>query len=300
MADLTQARQMLEQARDLLDRLDAELTRLDVSATEGDRGPAPTTTPAPAESNVIAPKGVIEAGTDSIVGGTKTKRGDFPDCCAVGNDAQFFCTGTLIAPNVVVTAKHCPAALPITRVFLKGNDITRPASGEEVRVAEVFLHPDKKVDLAVLLLETNATVPPRHVAQGTEMDGAKVAQLVGFGTVDLGGTVGYGIKRQVKVGIVSLDCSDPADVAKYGCRSDYEVVAGHRGLKKDSCRGDSGGPLYIAAPEDVGGYYLLGATSRGSLDAKAVCGDGGVYVRVDKFLDWIKEVTGAQIEGPKA
>jgi secreted trypsin-like serine protease len=298
MTDIKQARKTLEQARDLLDRLDSELKELEAGMPTTDGTATPTPTPGP--SNRIEPKDLIDAGGEAIVGGKRTKPADFQDCCAVGNDQQYFCTGTLIAPNVVVTAKHCPQALPITRVFLKGVDISRPRRGEEVRVAEVFLHPDRKVDLAVLLLETDSTVTPRHVAQGAETEGATIATLVGFGTVDLGGTVGYGIKRQVKVPIKSLDCTGSGDAAKYGCRPDFEIVAGHRGLRKDSCRGDSGGPLYIPAPKSVGGYYLLGATSRGSLDSNNVCGDGGIYVRVDKFIDWIEEVTGVEIEGEKA
>ena len=74
------------------------------------------------------------------------------------------------------------------------------------------------------------------------------------------------------------------------------MVAGHRGLRMDSCKGDSGGPLYIEDRE--GEYYLLGATSRGARDALTTCGDGGIYVRVDLCLDWIREVTGVEIGGP--
>jgi hypothetical protein len=42
-----------------------------------------------------------------IVGGVETQ--DFPDCCALGDDRGYYCSGTLIAPNVVVTAEHCRA-----------------------------------------------------------------------------------------------------------------------------------------------------------------------------------------------
>ena len=96
---------------------------------------------------------------------------------------------------------------------------------------------------------------------------------------------------------MSLGCESPADQARFGCRAGTEMVAGHRGLLRDSCRGDSGGPLYIQNP--AGDFYLLGATSRGSRDGSHVCGDGGIYVRVDHFLDWIHEKTGVAIEGPR-
>jgi secreted trypsin-like serine protease len=72
------------------------------------------------------------------------------------------------------------------------------------------------------------------------------------------------------------------------------MVAGHRGLLLDSCRGDSGGPLYIRNTD--GEYFLIGATSRGIRDSFTTCGDGGIYVRVDLCLDWIRNVTGVAIE----
>lgn len=239
----------------------------------------------PAAAEVMAPT----APAVEIVGGEETEQ--FPDCCAVGNDLGYYCSGTLIAPNVVVTADHCKR---VTQVFLQGNDVSRPEDGQTIRVTKQFTHPE--LDLRVLVLEGEAGLAPRHVAQGDEAH-AEWATLVGFGTIDYRGKIGYGIKRMVKVPITSLDCSDPGHPKRYGCLAGREMVAGHRGLRLDSCRGDSGGPLYIENGD--GEYYLLGATSRGQRERFTICGDGGIYVRVDLCLDWIREVTGAEIEGPR-
>jgi hypothetical protein len=248
---------------------------------------------AQSELDGLAPAGpaVIPPTTPDveIMGGQETD--EFPDCCAVGSEEGYYCSGTLIAPNVVVTADHCKG---VTRVFLKGNDIFEPSEGETIGVVEQFTHPE--VDLRVLVLERDAPVTPRHVAQGAEVNGASKATLVGFGTIDQFGSVGYGRKRWVEVGITSLDCSEPGAPKKYGCLPGREIVAGQRGLLQDSCSGDSGGPLYIETGE--GEYALLGATSRGSRDGFRTCGDGGVYVRVDLCLDWIREVTGVDVSGP--
>lgn len=227
---------------------------------------------------------------ESIIGGLPTR--DFPDCCAVGSDRGYFCTGTLIAPRLVVTAKHCNN---ITRVFLKGFDVSQPEGGETIPVEAQHQHPE--VDLKLLVLQRPSTVTPRHVAQGREVRGTE-ALLVGFGTTDFGGRLNYGLKRHVTVPIASLGCDAPAAPDQHGCKAGKELVAGHRGLNKDSCRGDSGGPLYVLG--DDGGYHLLGATSRGARGGR-LCGDGGIYVRVDQFLDWIRETAGAlsdTIEGP--
>jgi secreted trypsin-like serine protease len=226
---------------------------------------------------------------DAIVGGKPTS--DFPDCCAVGDDTDFYCTGTLIARRLVVTARHCD---DIQRVFLRGTNVDQLNNGEVISVTDSIAH--DKYDLRILVLERDSEVTPCHVAQGAEIGNPKTARLVGFGNVNLAGTIGYGIKRMVDVPIASLQCATPNEETSFGCRGGKEMVAGHKGLLKDSCHGDSGGPLYIK--NSNGGYYLLGATSRGLSNSNNACGDGGIYVRVDQFLDWIREVTGMEVEGP--
>jgi len=58
---------------------------------------------------------------------------------------------------------------------------------------------------------------------------------------------------------------------------------------KDSCKGDSGGPLYYKTPKDGDSHpwYLLGVVSFGASE----CGNGspGIYSRVEHFLPWIKK-----------
>jgi hypothetical protein len=130
-----------------------------------------------------APKVIPPTSNEEIVGGEETEQ--FPDCCAVGDDRGYYCSGTLIAPNVVVTADHCEN---VTRVFLKGNDVSRPGEGEVLRVVRELSHPE--VDLKVLVLERDSEMPPRHVAQGDEVANAKTATLAGFGTIDLHGSLG--------------------------------------------------------------------------------------------------------------
>lgn len=234
---------------------------------------------------------VLQLTLPTIVGGEETD--DFPDCCAVGNALGYYCSGTLIAANLVVTAGHCTEA---TRVFLKGSDIDVPAEGETITIARSFKIPD--VDLRVLLLDWDSQVTPRHVAQGAEVGNPTRGTLVGFGSDDLEGTSGYGKKRLVEVPITTLDCGAPGEASTFGCNPGLELVVGHRGLLKDSCDRDSGGPLYIE--DSSGAFLLLGVISRAIRNPDHECGDGSVCVRVDKFLDWIRTQTGVHIPGPSA
>ncbi|NUQ73148.1 MAG: trypsin-like serine protease [Polyangiaceae bacterium] len=245
-------------------------------------------------SNLIKPviEGSIMLAFDlEIVGGIITSM--FPDCCAIGNENGYYCTGTLIAPTLVLTAKHCRR---ISRVFF-GTNVNRPENGETIDIIKDSPHPDPDVDVRVLVLHHAAQAAPRHIAQGAEVGRPAEAIVAGFGTTDLAGTSGYGIKRYAKVPIMSLDSSLPADRQRFGSRDGIELVAGHLGLSRDTCKGDSGGPLYISDPNGRGDF-LLGVTSRGSRNKQHVCGDGGIYVRADKVLDWVRFATEIDVEGP--
>lgn len=72
-----------------------------------------------------------------------------------------------------------------------------------------------------------------------------------------------------------------------GVNGDSQVCAGSRNEKKDTCRGDSGGPLQIRHEHNVNMYSVVGVTSFGR-----GCGNigvPGVYTRVSHFVDWIEE-----------
>jgi secreted trypsin-like serine protease len=224
-----------------------------------------------------------------IIGGTAVPASEFADCVAVGSDTQWGCTGTLIAPNVVLTAAHCQALH--TRVFV-GRDVTKP--GRVFKVKKHVRHAkfDAKFrnDLMILILEKKVTgVKPRAMAPTSLIDKATVARLVGFGSTRLDGRGSLGSKLQTDVPIVSQGCdgqlNGSADSQVYGCHLDREIVAGKPLLLHDSCNGDSGGPLFI---QDAKGTWLLaGVTSRGTELATTMCGDGGLYVRVDTYKKWI-------------
>ncbi|HVR70558.1 MAG TPA: trypsin-like serine protease [Vicinamibacteria bacterium] len=236
------------------------------------------------------------AGT-RVIGGRPVAADAFLDCVAVGSDDEWGCTGTLIASDVVVTAGHC--ADFATRVFF-GANVAQP--GRAVKVKKAVLHPKyhrgAKNDLMVLVLAEKVTaVAPRPLAAKTLIDKATDGRAVGFGNVDPMGMFGYGIKREVDVPVASPSCRGTVDghddASAYGCDVGLEFVAGRPLLERDSCTGDSGGPFYIQ--DKAKQWVLAGATSRATSSSMNNCGDGGIYVRLDRYRAWIDGIAGVTL-----
>jgi secreted trypsin-like serine protease len=56
---------------------------------------------------------------------------------------------------------------------------------------------------------------------------------------------------------------------------------------EDTCDGDSGGPVFEWDGTD---WRIVAVTSRPIACARRRCGDGGVYVRVDRIERWLSGV----------
>jgi len=230
---------------------------------------------------------------EAVVGGSPVPRGRWPDVVAVLM-RDGVCTGTLIAPDVVLTAGHCIDAGPI-EVIVDTIDYGRPG-GERIRVAWARAYPDwsRRYDVGVLMLDQPATfAKPRLVTSAcTARDHlaiGKPVDIVGFGLATSTGLDDNTRLNQATVPITDPTCTrDPAcepSIAPHG-----EFVAGGHGA--DSCFGDSGGPVFVQTRE---GRALIGVVSRGLVLPAAPCGNGGVYVRVDKVIAWVQSVTGRKL-----
>ena len=230
--------------------------------------------------------------------GTSEPDAHHPDCVAVGSSvSRFCCSGTLIAPQVVVSAGHCSGNC--ASYVLLGESV----NAEERRIIKVrsrHLHPEYEVvgktirnDLTVLILDAAVeTVAPRLIATTYEVENAREAWIVGFGTTDPAGAAGYGT-RLVAGPAFFVDAANPT----YGAIASIEVVLGKHPEGIDSCNGDSGGPIYIKTPN---GEYVAASTSRPVKGSRTACGDGGIYVRLDKFLPWISSVCVSEGIAPPA
>lgn len=251
----------------------------------------------------------VEAQSDKqrIWGGERVPPGTYPDTVAILGNGQI-CTGTVIGPTTVLTAAHCFCGGVGERV-IAGDLVSTPMATFTVSSGASMMKCTDRLesgDLAVLRTSSQMAIRPRTFAHPSMIAQATVARAVGFGRTENPIVEPLGVKRRVDVPIASRDCagmvSTPkgpvADAGFYGCAPGEEMVAGARSLDKDSCNGDSGGPLFVTGAD--GDLYLAGATSRPTgPPGLRPCGDGGIYVRTDgRTVKWLADVGVTVAVGP--
>ena len=227
-----------------------------------------------------------------VIGGTVVPAGKWPDAVAVLG-AQGSCTGTLVAPDVVLTAGHCAEVNP-TQIIANTTNYNA-GGGVTATVKSITAYPgwETSYDVSVVVLTAPvAGITPRLLGTACTFqsfaNGAQV-HLVGFGLTDTAGTGDNTTLHEAVAPVTDATCSG-GNGCMPGVAPGGEFVAGGSGT--DSCFGDSGGPVYLDTPR---GPVVIGAVSRGLSSSPTPCGGGGIYVRTDKIADWLATTSGKTI-----
>jgi len=239
----------------------------------------------------------------AIVGGTPVPDGQLRYVANISIGGAFGCTGTLIAPDWVMTAGHCgsltgsitggaiptPIGLPASAYDVKLSSVHADGSGaEDHAVKQVVVDSDYIVtngsgnDVTLLQLDHPSAVPPVLIAAIGERriwDPGTLATIAGFGLTSDNAPQPPDTMQRAKVPIQSdADCAKAYPNGLGGGSYDAKTMlcAGYPQGGTDTCQGDSGGPLLVKALD--GSPRLVGATSFG--DGCAQAGKPGVYARV--------------------
>ena len=243
------------------------------------------------------------APASGVTAGTPPSR-EYPHLAALLDDGSQYCDASLIAPTWLLTAAHCTEDIAVKTLtaeigaqYLEGSATwaVTDAQNEVRSVSQVIAHPSYdpdtlRYDVALLRLSSASTKTPIPVASpATDKPtwaAGKPARVVGYG-LPSGQLLGAPFQADVTMQSDS-DCersyqfTGPVDTATMVCAGEVYGV-------KDSCFGDSGGPLMapVSGTRDTGKLIQVGVVSWGT-----ACGlptQYGVYSRVgdNPLNSWI-------------
>ncbi|CAF2500175.1 unnamed protein product [Rotaria sp. Silwood2] len=284
-------------------------------ATQLKCGRAPraiTSQPNTATSLLIS---IIDAIIPKIINGIEARPNSWPWLVSIGiqyrgptgiwQNRTHVCGGTLIEPSHVLTAAHCVEQkiddrfVPLTstnpslesfyilRIGIHDIRLTQPKEiyrAKRIYVHENFISSTFENDIAIIRLDRPVPVtentspiclPSSNVAAG------KKVIVAGWGTVAETARVHSHVLRQANVNILPpINCRVYADIHYDGSK---QLCAAALDWSKDTCAGDSGGPLMY---QENGIWSIGGITSYGYGCSKR--GFPGVYTRTAPYSAWIK------------
>jgi len=240
-----------------------------------------------------------------IVGGVEAEAGEWPWQVALDittSRGPSLCGGSVIGPRWVLTAAHCVVEdgdpLPADKVkVLVGHHDRHAEDARWIGVLAVHAHEDfdrdgaLENDIALLELTEPAGVeaielPDAERAGRIAVPGT-TATVTGWGVQDARQTSSHLLEVEVPL-VSERTCLDAYREEDFDAAIDHRTLcAGLRQGGKDSCGGDSGGPLMV---QDGARWVQVGVVSWGVGCARP--GKYGVYTSAGAFGEWVNETTG--------
>ncbi|HUT99984.1 MAG TPA: trypsin-like serine protease [Myxococcota bacterium] len=200
---------------------------------------------------------------------------------------QYFCSATLIAADVVMTAGHCLDGQSASNVDIFFGSDAYSGVGTYVHTSELAVHPNYDGynilnDISLARLSSAApsgVVPIPHLPASlglTSSDEGKTVEFSGFGLTEDGTD---GDKLHVN-GVIDTVCGGSGS-----CGNVVPHAFGYNQASGGPCSGDSGGPAFILRS---GTEYVAGVTSYGDQN----CTQFGVSTTASEFASWIENFIG--------
>jgi trypsin len=254
-----------------------------------------------------------------IIGGSSPPQGRFPYIASLTYFGSHLCGGSLIAPDLILTAAHCAGYA--SEVELGRYDRSKPFTEgvhERISVAFEVKHPQYNAQVVdndfmlVKLLEPSKLHPVITLNTNIEIPAKAGEELTvaGWGDTDPDPDVHTPSAQllQVQLEYIPNDvCKETSGFIEDGdsvsykglitnnmlCAMDKDGVKGGggnvdtTGVDEDTCQGDSGSPMIVAGASETGeGDIQVGVVSWGIGCVSETF--PGVYSRVSSQYEWIQ------------
>ncbi|XP_072943275.1 serine protease snk-like [Epargyreus clarus] len=242
----------------------------------------------------------------NIVEGKDTFKGEFPHMALLAytptpNEISFDCGGTIISDKYILTAAHCSSTANLGKVkyaLIGALNKTNYTANQLHKIKNIIPHPryrspKKYDDIALLELETPLKLDPYTVPACLDISGLDDVEAIATGwgqTTYRGNTSDVLLKVKIEK-IEEEKCSNIYLTNRNyanGIDSRTQLCFGSRDSSKDTCGGDSGGPLQVKDKKIKCMYTVIGVTSFGQ--HCGVAGEPAIYTKVSPYVEWIESV----------
>ena len=241
-----------------------------------------------------------------IINGKNAPKGRYPYIVSLTTQKGHECGGTLIAPDIVLSAAHCKVISFDTVLIGRHNFDDDSEIYETFVVEKTSIHPKYEsessdsmlnYDFMMIKLYGQSRYPVVKINGNPNIPGSSgdTVHVMGWGVMNLQTKALASVLQEVDVKYIPNDQCNQVEgyfsidgieqkISLSGKITETMMCA--KGTNEDACQGDSGGPLIIAGKSAYGfDDLLIGVVSWGIGCAHESF--PGVYARISNQIGWI-------------